>query len=63
MVLDEPGNNDHVFTEHGITFMVDNHLLENVKPIRIDFVESPMGAGFSINSNLKKERDCGSCSC
>ena len=63
MVLDEPGNDDHVFTEQGITFMVDNHLLESVKPIRIDLVETSMGSGFAINSNLKKDKDCGSCSC
>ena len=63
MVLDEPGNDDHVFTEQGITFMVDNSLLERVKPIKIDFVDSPMGSGFMINSNLKKNNDCGSCSC
>jgi Fe-S cluster assembly iron-binding protein IscA len=65
MVLDEPGKDDTVFSEQGISFMVENNLLERVKPIKIDFVDTPMGSGFIINSSLKKEKDkeCGSCSC
>ena len=63
MVLDEPGNDDTVFTEQGISFMVENNLLERVKPIKIDFVDAPMGSGFIINSSLKKDKECGSCSC
>ena len=63
MVLDEPGNDDTVFTEQGISFMVENNLLERVKPIKIDFVDAPMGSGFIINSSLKQDKGCGSCSC
>ena len=63
LVLDEPGDEDTVFTEIGVTFMVNNNLLERVKPIKIDFLDSPMGSGFRITSNLKGNRDCGSCSC
>ncbi len=65
MVLDEPGDNDSIFTEKGITFMVEKKLLERVQPIKVDFVDTPRGSGFTIHSNLKKDRDtdCGSCSC
>ena len=56
MVLDEPGKDDTVFSEQGISFMVENNLLERVKPIKIDFVDTPMGSGFIINSSLKKKR-------
>ncbi len=50
-----------VFTEKGITYLVGKELYESVKPIRVDFVDSPMGPGFHISSNLDKA--CGSCSC
>ncbi len=63
MVLDEPGDNDSVFTEKGITFMVEKKLLERVQPITVDFIDTPRGSGFTIKSNLKKDQDCGSCSC
>jgi len=46
--------------------MVNKDLLERVKPIKLDFVDSPMGSGFNISSNLsnlKGEKSCGSCSC
>ena len=61
MVPDEPNDGDMVFTERGITYLVSKELYESVKPIRVDYVESPMGPGFHISSNLEKA--CGSCSC
>jgi Fe-S cluster assembly iron-binding protein IscA len=61
MVPDEPTDDDMVFTERGITYLVSKELYESVKPIRVDYVESPMGPGFHIASNLGKA--CGSCSC
>jgi iron-sulfur cluster assembly protein len=63
LVLDESGDDDTVITEKEITFMVNKDLLERVKPIKIDFVDTPMGSGFHISSGLKKDKDCGSCSC
>jgi iron-sulfur cluster assembly protein len=63
MVLDEPSKDDTIFTEQGLSFMVENNLLERVKPIKIDFVDTPAGSGFVINSSLKKDKSCGSCSC
>jgi len=63
LVLDESGNDDTIFTEQGITFMVNKYLLERVKPIKIDFVDTPVGSGFHISSSLPEDKSCGSCSC
>ena len=54
MALDGPVENDEIITDKGITFLVEKELLEEVKPINIEFVESEMGAGFMITSSLKK---------
>jgi len=63
MALDEPKDNDEIVKSNGITYLVDKQLLDQVKPITIDFVESGWGSGFSISSSLKKPDSCGSCSC
>ena len=61
MALDEPREDDEVFKESGITYAVNKQLFEQVKPINIDFVNTPRGSGYRISANLAKE--CGSCSC
>ena len=61
MALDEPREDDQLFDEGGITYIVNKQLLEQVKPIQIDFVKNDRGAGYRISANLAK--DCGSCSC
>jgi len=61
MALDEPREDDEVFKESGITYAVNKQLFERVKPIDIDFVNTPRGSGYRISANLAKE--CGSCSC
>ncbi len=66
MALDEPKETDETFNEKGITFLVDKTLFEEVKPINVDYVESAMGAGFSLTSNLQRSgggcgSSCGSC--
>ena len=63
LVLDEPSEDDQVFTQEGITYVIGKDLLEQVKPIKVDYVNAPNGNGFYIFSNLKAESDCGSCSC
>ncbi len=53
-----------MFDEKGLTYLIEKDLYENVKPIKVDFVDTPMGTGFNIESNMKKESECGgSCSC
>ena len=68
MALDEPREDDEILKDNGITYLVAKDLFESVKPITVDFMDSAMGAGFSILSNLSTgggcESSCGSsCSC
>ncbi len=64
MALDEPQDNDVTYTDHGIMFAIEKDLLEQVKPIRVDFVESAEGSGFTLASNLQAGGGCGtSCDC
>ncbi|NNG06603.1 MAG: Fe-S cluster assembly protein HesB [Desulfobacteraceae bacterium] len=52
MALDEPQENDEVIKNNGITYLIDKELLDQAKPINVDFVESAFGSGFSISSKL-----------
>jgi iron-sulfur cluster assembly protein len=64
MALDEPQESDVTYTEHGVTFAIAKDLFENVKPIRVDYVESVQGPGFQLTSSLAKSDGCGSsCNC
>ncbi|MDD5007968.1 MAG: hypothetical protein PHU49_16450 [Syntrophorhabdaceae bacterium] len=65
MALDEPHDDDQIFNEKGVTFIMNKELFEEVKPVSIDFVKSAMGAGFMIQSELSKKAEggCGSGSC
>ena len=62
MALDEPKEDDEIMKEDGITYLMNKQLLEQAKPVTVDFVESAYGSGFSINSSLAKGEACGSCS-
>ena len=61
MVPDEPQEDDTVFNERGLTFVIKKDLLEEIKPVKVDFVTTPMGEGFHISTGNQKS--CGSCSC
>ena len=64
MALDEPKENDEVFNESGLTYLINKELLDSAKPINVEFVESPKGSGFAVTSALtNKDSSCGSCSC
>ena len=63
MALDEPQDNDEIIKDNEITYLIDKDLLNRAKPINIDFIDSAMGSGFTISSNLSKGNSCGSCSC
>lgn len=54
MALDEQKDNDKVFVEKGITFIIENELFDRAKPISIDYVESALGAGYTLKSELMK---------
>ena len=61
MALDEPNENDEVIESGGFTYVIEKNLLEQAKPIRIDYVANAMGEGFIITSGLSKKGDCGGC--
>jgi iron-sulfur cluster assembly protein len=64
MALDESRENDEVFNDKGLTYVVEKDLYDRIKPIKVDYVSSPMGAGFSIASSMQMGASCGgSCSC
>jgi len=56
LAFDERRENDHMFTEGGVTFLVEESLLERVKPISIEYVEGILGSGFTLKSALMKGR-------
>jgi iron-sulfur cluster assembly protein len=62
MALDEPQENDEIIKDNEITYLIEKDLLNQVKPIKIDFIDSAMGSGFTIISSLLKGNSCGSCS-
>jgi Fe-S cluster assembly iron-binding protein IscA len=49
MTLDEPHEDDATFQVKGLTFLVNKHLFEQVKPVKIDFIETLSGEGFMIS--------------
>ena len=64
MALDEPQDKDEVFDDRELTYIIEKGLYERIKPIKVDYVDSPMGAGFDISANLNMGTMCGSsCSC
>jgi Fe-S cluster assembly iron-binding protein IscA len=64
MALDEPKNDDEVIDEKGTKFIIEKDLFGQAKPINIDFITTPQGAGFKLTSSLSAEGGgCGSCSC
>ena len=64
MALDEPRDNDKVFEVNGLTYLVDTGLMEQVSPIKVDFMENDYQCGFAITSGLARNEACGgACSC
>jgi iron-sulfur cluster assembly protein len=55
MALDEQKEDDEVFTEKGVTFVVEKELFERVKPIRIGYTHSAVGSGYTLQSELMKD--------
>jgi iron-sulfur cluster assembly protein len=50
LALDERKENDQVFDKDGISFLVDNSLMENCGDIKVDFIDDGFRSGFSIQS-------------
>ena len=54
MALDDQKDTDEIFTERGVTFLVEKSLFERVKPISIDYTHSTLGSGYTLKSELMK---------
>ena len=64
MVLGEPRDQDEAFDDRGLNYLIEKDLFERIKPVKVDYIETPMGTGFSITSNMSQGPSCGtSCSC
>lgn len=50
LALDEPRETDAKYEQDGLTFLVDNNLLDTCGSIKIDFIDAGMRSGFSISS-------------
>ncbi|MGI6655996.1 MAG: IscA/HesB family protein [Desulfobulbus sp.] len=50
LALDDSTAQDKVFKEDGLTFLVDQELLQQCGSIKIDFVDAGYRSGFSITS-------------
>ena len=63
MALDEQKEDDNVFTERGVTFLVEKALFNRVKPISIDYTHSTFGPGYMLKSALLKDLEGASVGC
>ena len=57
MAMDETKETDSIFTYDGVDYIMETSLLEQAKPVEIDF----SGVGFKLNSNLELGNYCSSC--
>jgi Fe-S cluster assembly iron-binding protein IscA len=64
MALDESQDDDAVFTDRDVKYLVNKTLFEKVKPVAIDYITTPRGEGFKLSSSMDAAASCGSsCSC
>ena len=61
IALDELTKNDTAFEIDGLTFIIAMDLLEQAKPIEVDYIIAPGGEGFHITHGLKNPGGCGGC--
>jgi iron-sulfur cluster assembly protein len=62
LALDEPQDGDTTFHQDGLTFLIDQKLLERYGGIKVDFIEAGYRSGFSITSTRPIGSQGGSCS-
>ena len=62
MALDEPKESDAKYEQDGLTFLVDNNLLDSCGSIKVDFMDAGMRSGFSISSTNPLGGGDGGCS-
>ncbi|HPI92556.1 MAG TPA: IscA/HesB family protein [Deltaproteobacteria bacterium] len=61
--LDEANENDETFELDGHTYLVEKQLLEQAKPIKVDYITTAEGEGFIISSSMKPSTSCGGGCC
>ena len=54
MALDIRKEDDEVFSERGVTFVIEKAPFERVAPIRIGYTHSTLGLGYTLESELMK---------
>lgn len=60
MKIDQPTPADEVFTDYGVSLIVDNQSLELLENSRIDYVEALNDSGFRVeNPNAARSCGCG----
>lgn len=63
LALDEQKDGDQVFEVDGYSFLMEESLFEQAKPVTVDFDQN---VGFAIRSSMKFPENaggCSSCSC
>jgi iron-sulfur cluster assembly protein len=50
LALDEPKDNDKVYNQSDLTFLVEDSLLETCGTINVEYVEAGPRSGFGISS-------------
>jgi Fe-S cluster assembly iron-binding protein IscA len=58
MALDEPKDTDSVFDINGFQFIIDEDLLLEARPIKVDFAH----LGFQLDCALQFDDACTACS-
>src|SRR3954470_19373659 len=60
LAFDQPKAEDHVFTDRGVSVVVDKVSMQFVFGSEVDFVEGLQGAGFQVNNpNVVAACGCG----
>jgi Fe-S cluster assembly iron-binding protein IscA len=69
LALDEPKENDKVYDQNELTFVVEDSLLETCGSINVEYIEAGPRSGFGISSTNPiggggcSSGSCGSGSC
>jgi Fe-S cluster assembly iron-binding protein IscA len=61
LALDEPKDNDKVFDQEELKFLVESGLLTSCGSIKVDFVDAGPRSGFSISSSIPLGGGSGAC--
>lgn len=62
LALDEPKDNDKVYDQEDLTFLVEEGLMETCGAIRVEFIDAGPRSGFGITSTNSIGSSGGGCS-